>query len=109
MNKKRAAAITGRMRCLLISILMTIVFCSAVLGRTLLKVHAGEETAPALNPYYTSIRLKEGDSLWKIAVTYAEGSGYTVHEYVEELKRMNGLTGEEIHSGQYLTIVYFAE
>jgi len=106
-NRKRRAA--RRMRRYLIALLMVAAFCSGFFGHTLLSAHAEEETKPVLNRYYTSIQLKRGDSLWDIAHTYAKGSGYTIREYVEELKRMNGLSGEEIHSGEFLTVMYFAE
>lgn len=106
-SKRRIAA--RRMRRLIIALMMAAAFCSGFFGHTLLSAHAEEKSAEPLNRYYTSIQLKSGDSLWDIARTYADRSGYSMVEYVEELKRMNGLKGEEIHSGEYLTVVYFAE
>ncbi len=107
MNRRRVAA--RRTRRLVIALLMVAAFCSGFFGHTLLSAHAEEKKAPELNRYYTSIQLKRGDSLWDIAQTYAEGSGYTTQEYVNELKRINRLHSEDIHSGEYLTIVYFDE
>ena len=98
-----------RVRNLMIVLLMILAFCSGFFGHTLLNAHAEEEYVKPMNRYYTSIQLKQGDSLWDIAAQYLEGSGYTTKEYVEELKRMNGLRDEHIHSGEYLTVVYFAE
>lgn len=98
-----------RIRNLTIVILMILAFCSGFFGHTLLNAHAEEQYVKPLNRYYTSIQLEQGDSLWNIAGRYLEGSGYSRKEYVEELKRMNGLQDERIHSGSYLTIVYFAE
>lgn len=98
-----------RIRNLTIAILMILAFCSGFFGHTLLNAHAEEQYVKPLNRYYTSIQLEQGDSLWNIAGRYLEGSGYSRKEYVEELKRMNGLQDERIHSGSYLTIVYFAE
>lgn len=105
--KRRIAA--RRMRRFFIALMMVAAFCSGFFGHTLLSAHAEEKNAQTLNRYYTSIQLKNGDSLWDIAHTYAGESGYTVREYVEELKRMNGLSSEAIHSGEYLTVMYFAE
>ena len=98
-----------KMRNFTIIILMILAFCSGFFGHTLLNAHAEEKYVKPLNRYYTSVQLKQGDSLWDIAGTYAEGSGYSTREYVDELKRMNGLKGENIHSGEFLTVVYFAE
>lgn len=88
---------------------MILAFCSGFFGHTLLNAHAGEKGAGQLNRYYTSIQLEQGDSLWDIAGQYMEGSGCSKQEYVEELKRMNGLKDGQIHSGEYLTVVYYAE
>lgn len=98
-----------RIRNFTVVLLMVLAFFSGFFGRTLLSAHAEEEFVKPVNRYYTSIQLKKGDSLWKIADRYLEGSGYSREEYVEELKRMNGLKSEEIHSGEFLTVVYFAE
>ena len=78
-------------------------------GGRRLRVHAQNEQRVVLKRYYTSVQIQQGDSLWKYAEEYGKGSGYSKKEYVEELKRMNGLTRDEIHAGRYLTVVYFSE
>ena len=90
-------------------LLVATAFFTGFFGRTLFDAYAKENRTDSLNRYYTSIRLKPGDNLWNIASRYAEGSEYTVAEYVQELKRMNNLRDEQVHSGEYLTIVYFSE
>lgn len=97
-----------QMKHFLIVLLMVLAFCSGFFGHTLLNARAAEDLVEN-ERYYTSIQLKQGDSLWSIAERYMEGSGYSAAEYVEELKRMNGLKEEQIHSGEYLTVVYFTE
>lgn len=92
-----------------IALLVTAAFFTGFFGRTLFDSYAKESRARSLNRYYTSIQIEPGDNLWKIASRYAEGSEYTVAEYVEELKRMNGLRDGQVHSGEYLTVVYFSE
>lgn len=98
-----------RFRSLIVILLMILAFCSGFFGHTLLNARAEEQDAQGLNRYYTSVQLRQGDSLWELAEQYCEGSPYSRSEYVEELKRMNGLKSEQIHSGEYLTVVYFAE
>lgn len=90
-------------------LLIVLAFCSGFFGHTLLSARAEEEQQPQLHRYYTSIQLRQGDSLWNLAEHYRQGSGYSSQEYIDELKRMNGLKSEELHSGEYLTVVYFAE
>lgn len=58
---------------------------------------AEEEPVQGL-PYYSSIEIQEGDSLWKIADRYRKGSRMTTQEYVKQLQRMNRLTGDTIHA-----------
>ena len=78
---------------------------AVIAGRTMFTSMAKEEQNRL--PYYKSIQIEEGDSLWKIANRYRDGSHMTTDEYVRELKEMNGLKQDTIHSGQYLTVVYF--
>lgn len=92
------------MRKLLLVCLILAAFCSGLFGGMMLNVHAEEKEESRL--FFTSIQIQQGDSLWDIAEKYAEGSGYTVSEYVEEMKRMNGLRGDDIHAGSYLTVIY---
>lgn len=98
-----------RIHKLIVILLVAAAFCFGFFGRTLFEAYAEEESAKEYNRYYTSIQLEPGDNLWNIASRYSQGSGYTVSEYVEELKRMNGLKDGHVHSGEYLTVVYFAE
>lgn len=97
------------MKKLLIILMMAAAFTFGFFGQNLLNAHAEEEETQELNRYFTSIQIRDGDSLWEIAGRYAKDSGYSQREYVEELKRMNGLHHDHIHSGEYLTVVYFAE
>ncbi len=76
-------------------------------AHSIINVLAGETQAPAMEKYYTSLEIQKGDSLWTIAGSYLENSGMTTAQYVKELKNMNGLKEDTIHSGQYLTVMYF--
>ncbi len=106
---KRRAVYRKRIRVLLIVLMMLAAFFSGFLGHTLLSARAAEKNVKELHRYYTSIQLKPGDSLWDIAKTYSAGTGYSTAEYVKELRRVNGLSSDEIRSGDYITIVYFEE
>jgi len=89
--------------------MMLAAFYSGFFGHTLMNARAEEKVQPELNRYYTSIQIRQGDSLWDIANQYSPGSGLSVKEYMKELKQMNDLRNENIHAGEYLTVVYFAE
>ena len=66
-----------------------------------------KEEGAGPRPYYKSVRIQEGDSLWGIARQYREGSSMSMDEYVNQLRQMNSLKKDTIHTGQYLTVVYF--
>lgn len=93
----------------LIMLTLTVLLGSHFCGHSLMNVLAGEVGTPSLEKYYTSIEIKNGDSLWSIAGRYAENSGMTTAQYVRELKSMNRLKEDTIHSGQHLTVAYFVQ
>ena len=84
------------------SCFMLLILVIAVTGYSMLTTLAEEEPVQGL-PYYSSIEIQKGDSLWKIADRYRKGSRMTTQEYV----RLNRLTGDTIHAGAHLTIVYY--
>lgn len=61
--------------------------------------------------YYTSIMIENGDTLWGIANKYYAHSDETtsINEYIKEIKLVNGLTDEQINTGEYLTLPYYVK
>ena len=93
------------MRKLIVTCFAVLLLVTMFMGRAMFTSMAKEETTAA--PYYKSIQIREGDSLWKIADQYKEGRSMSTHEYVDRLIQMNNLKKDTIHAGQYLTVVYF--
>lgn len=96
------------MRKTLIFLVLFVMLMSCVFGKTLVMANA-EESGPSGQRYYTSIEIKNGDTLWKIAGTYRKGSGMNTKEYIRELKQMNRLLSDDIQAGEFLTIVYYSD
>lgn len=92
----------------LMALSLVVFLGSPFFGYAIMNTLAGETEGLAVNKYYTSIEIQQGDSLWSVAGTYLENSRMTTSQYVKELKTINGLKEDTIHSGQYLTIMYFA-
>lgn len=109
MTRRQRLLVKRSIRNLTVVILMILAFLSGFFGHTLLNARAEEEPLVPQNRYYTSIQLKAGDSLWKIADRYADKSRYSTAEYMQELKEINGLKSEAIHSGEFLTVFYYGE
>lgn len=89
---------------MLISLLVT--FCLVLFGglhHTLLKAeHPGEKN-------YRAIEVQEGDTLLSIAHEYAYPD-LRVQDYINEVKQINHLQDDRIHSGCFLVVpVYYTE
>ena len=72
-------------------------------------VSAHEESDDkAVYTYYKSIEIQPGDTLWDIAESTMpdDHDSVSVAEYVQQLKDMNNLSSDKIHSGQNLIISY---
>ena len=62
------------------------------------------------NKRFTNFSVKSGDTLWDIAEDNMDYAHYdSVYEYVQELKRMNNLTSDEIYAGQNLLMTYYED
>ncbi len=63
-----------------------------------------------MNKYYESHLIQQGETLWSIAEANMDDAHYdSVKEYIEEVKEVNGFTGDKLQSGNYILIPYFAE
>ena len=52
---------------------------------------------------YDSYIVREGDTLWSIASEYKFGD-YSTGEFVSQIKSLNGLSKDTIHTGCYILI-----
>lgn len=63
--------------------------------------------AEATQKYYTSISVKQGDSLWSIAKSFAPAYG-DIQAYVEELASINRMPqSSRLYPGQSLVVFYY--
>jgi len=61
---------------------------------------------------YKSVEVQAGDSLWSIASDYYNDEYTHIHyddinDYIKELKSMNSLKDDVIHSGANITVAYY--
>lgn len=95
-------------RIAVIAVTICIIICGVLIGSGIMA--AGRSKAsdtPVSYKYYTSIEIEQGDSLWTIACAHMGEEYSSVQEYIDEVKELNGLKTDDIHSGQYLTIPYY--
>lgn len=93
-----------------IAVTFAAVFMTMVLGSVLFgTIRAQAAPAETSYKYYTSIQVQSGDTLWGIADTYMTGEYENISAYIDEVCRINHISADEIHAGQYLTIPYYSE
>ena len=78
------------------------ILCSSIKAFT-----KSENEMGNITKMYTSIRVEAGDTLWDIAERYNICSDLSREQYIEELKNINHLSDDEIHSGEYLVVSYY--
>ncbi len=103
MRIQRKKQVARQKKILLITIASVILAVSVICG-TILSFAKNPETDVIRYKYYKSITIEQGDSLWSIAKEYACDD---THDYIKEIKQLNGLNSETIHEGQHLIVAYY--
>ena len=57
----------------------------------------------------TSIEVQKGDTLWEIASIYMSDEYDNLNDYIHEIKLSNGMTSDEIHTGNFLILPYYED
>lgn len=55
----------------------------------------------------SSILIEEGDTLWGLATEYYTEEFESINQYIEEIKKSNGILSDTIHTGEYIIIPYY--
>lgn len=108
-NRRRARAIAKRRMILLLAAVLLITVGSVVFGSFFANEGSSVKAHDATYTAYKSIEIESGDSLWSIAEEYTTDDFENTADYVKELKRLNNLTSDTIHEGQYLLVGYEME
>lgn len=61
----------------------------------------------AVEKFYQSYEVQDGDNLWDIAADYYNVECGTTSEYIDEIKSMNHLGDDTIHAGEHIVIPYY--
>lgn len=93
----------------LIVIIGIIVISLGILLGSSISAFASAREKARIHKYYTSIQLRQGDSLWELAGEYAS-TDQSEQEFIDEVCEVNGISESNIlHSGQYLVVPYYSD
>ena len=104
MNRRKYVCIMER-RILIFAATLILVLLTAFLISDRIEAFSVDR-AEASYKYYTSIQVKQGESLWSIAGNYMSSDYSDRDAYMEEVKKLNHLNSDDIHAGEYLLIPY---
>ena len=97
-----------------LTIILVLSCCFTALFATAKPAAAGKKQQNTLYKYYTSITVRQGDTLWEIAEGRLEdeqtASGYkNVHSFMKEIIALNHLKdGNYLLAGQKLIVPYYS-
>lgn len=93
----------------LIVVIGIIVISLGILLGSSISAFASAREKARIHKYYTSIQLRQGDSLWELAGGYAS-TDQSEQEFIDEVCEVNGISESNIlHSGQYLVVPYYSD
>ncbi len=89
-------------------LVLSVLFLLVIVFNIVVPKEVTASGATGENKYYTSVQVKEGDSLWSIAEAYCTDPE-EVRDYVTELKQMNHIVNEfALEPGSYVTVCYYS-
>lgn len=88
---------------------IVILFLAAILSVGLItKTVTAQRTGERVK-LVASIEIQKGDTLWSIASDFYSDEYDDMNDYIEEIMYSNGMTSDEIHTGNYIIVPYFAD
>lgn len=92
----------------LILVMTVCLITTCTLSLNSFRSNAKDDSTEVSYKYYKSITVANNDTLWSIAERYMDEDHYdSITDYIGEVKRMNSLTDDVIHYGEYLIIPYY--
>lgn len=83
------------------------VLCTVLLSGMLTITIAASKEPYKVEKIVTSVSIEKGDSLWTIAQSYYSEENGSMKAYIEEIKKCNHLSSNQIKEGHNLIIPYY--
>ena len=98
---------TRSRKMLITGFLLIVMFIAFILGSIIVKAQ-NNHNANRGQIKYSNIVVQDGQTLWDIAEEHIDNSQFdSIYEYMDSLKKLNGLTSNNIYSGQNIIITYY--
>lgn len=107
MKKSRKETVRNEKILLLSGLLTAVIVITACCFAGSVRIQAASSVVTY--KYYTSVKVQRGDTLWSIASDYITKDYDDINAYIEEVCFINKISGDEIHSGQYITVPYYTD
>ena len=100
-NSKAERIVRNRKIILTVGIAFTIIIAFIILSS-----RAAAENSRPVYTYYTSYEIQSGDTLWTIADQFMTPEFSDKEAFIENIKTINHIGGDNITAGKYLVIEY---
>lgn len=98
LNKKRVWIIGAAI------LLLLIIFSVSFITKTVTAQRNGDRAK-----LVTCVEVKKGDTLWSIASEYYSDEYDDMNEYIAEIKDSNGMSSDDIHTGNFIIVPYYTD
>lgn len=104
-NRRRKSVKAVQSAVVIVLVLLCVSF--AGLKFSAININAKGSETGGYDKMYKSVMVEQNECLWDIADRYM-GVGYSdKRAYVDEIRRLNKLSGDDIHYGEYICIPYY--
>ena len=105
MNRHSKSAIIARNRRIM---LLIAIICSILFAFIFSTTRVAAENSKPVNKYYTSYEIQPGDTLWTIADQFMNAEYSDKTAFIDEIKSINHISGDNITAGSYIVVEYYA-
>ena len=82
------------------------IIISIIIAFMLYSNRAVAENSRPVYTYYTSYEIQSGDTLWSIADQFMTPEQSDKEAFIDNIKKLNHIGGENITAGKYIVIEY---
>ena len=97
----------NRIKTLTLTLIIAVAIIASIVVSSMIVAGASEnKTEAPVYKYYSSMTIKDHDTLWDIAGKY-HGDNESTTDYLKNIKEMNNIKGDNITSGKNIVYYYY--